>query len=201
MRLGCLETIIFWTNETKHYKRFPTDTSRPEEGLTREEDSFTCTCGFVGAGQRGSKRVGGGIVTFRTGFAFSPEMGYDPTNTGSQGLLRTDRIGNRDLSHRSPTLWFNVNDFPVPSCYCFGNAGKNILEGPGEKSADLSARKFFEITDRLHLEFRAEFFNAFNHAVFAQPDSFITDGPGAAGVITSTVLPGRQIQFATKLQF
>jgi hypothetical protein len=143
----------------------------------------------------------GGIVTFRSGFAFSPEMGYDPTNTGSQGLMRTDRIGNGDLARRSPNLWFNVNDFPVPTCYCFGNAGKNILEGPGEKSADLSARKFFDITERARLEFRAEFFNAFNHAVFAQPDPYITDGPGAAGVITSTVLPQRQIQFAAKLQF
>jgi hypothetical protein len=143
----------------------------------------------------------GGIVTVRSGFAFSPEMGYDPSNTGSQGLMRTDRTGNGSLSHRSPSLWFNTNDFPVPTCYCFGNAGKNILEGPGEKSADLSARKLFDITERFRLEFRAEFFNAFNHAVFAQPDSFITDGPGAAGVITSTVLPQRQIQFASKLQF
>jgi hypothetical protein len=143
----------------------------------------------------------GGIVTLRSGFAFSPEMGYDPTNTGSQGLMRTDRIGNGDLAHRSPTLWFNTNDFPVPTCYCFGNAGKNILEGPGEKAADLSARKIFDITERAHLEFRAEFFNAFNHGVFAQPDPFITDGPGAAGVITSTVLPQRQIQFAMKLGF
>lgn len=143
----------------------------------------------------------GGIVTFRSGFPFSPEMGYDPSNTGSQGLMRTDRIGNGDLPHRSPTLWFNVNDFPVPTCACFGDASKNILEGPGEKSTDLSARKYLNLTERAHLEFRAEFFNAFNHAVFAQPDPFITDGPGAAGVITSTVLPQRQIQFAMKVDF
>jgi hypothetical protein len=143
----------------------------------------------------------GGIVTFRSGFPFSPEMGYDPSNTGSQGLMRTDRIGNGDLPHPSPALWFNVNDFPVPTCACFGDAGKNILEGPGEKSTDLSARKFFDITERARLEFRAEFFNAFSHPVFAQPDPFITDGPGAAGVITSTVIPQRQIQFAMKLDF
>ena len=143
----------------------------------------------------------GGIVTLRSGFPFSPEMGYDPSNTGSQGLIRTDRTGDGSLPHRSPTLWFNVNDFPVPTCNCFGNAGKNILEGPGEKSADLSARKFFDITEKAQVEFRAEMFNAFNHAVFAQPDPFITDGPGQAGVITSTVLPQRQVQFALKLEF
>jgi hypothetical protein len=100
-------------------------------------------------------------------------------------------------------LWFNVNDFPVPNCPngCFGNAGKNILEGPGATTADLSARKFFNVSERVNLEFRGEFFNAFNHAVFSQPDPFITDGPGAAGVITSTVIPQRQIQFALKLHF
>jgi hypothetical protein len=66
---------------------------------------------------------------------------------------------------------------------------------------DLSAHKFFNITEQVRLEFRGEFFNALNHAVFSQPDAFITDGPGAAGVITSTVIPQRQIQFALKVQF
>jgi hypothetical protein len=113
--------------------------------------------------------------------------------------MRSDRIGDGGLPHPGPALWFNVDDFPAPTCACFGNAGKNILEGPGEKSTDLSARKFFDITECARIEFRAEFFNAFNHAVFAQPDPFITDGPGAAGVITSAVIPQRQIQFATKL--
>ena len=143
----------------------------------------------------------GGIITFRSGFPFSPETGNgDPTNTGSQGLLRTDRIGSGHVANPSPSLWFNINDFPVPVGH-FGDAGKNILEGPGEKSVDLSARKIFSITERVRLEFRAEFFNAFNHAVFSQPDPFVTDGPGTAAVITSTVIPQRQIQFALKLEF
>ena len=59
----------------------------------------------------------------------------------------------------------------------------------------------FNVTERFTIEFRAEFFNAFNHAVFSQPDNYITDGPGATGVITSTVIPQRQIQFALKLAF
>jgi Carboxypeptidase regulatory-like domain/TonB dependent receptor len=145
----------------------------------------------------------GGIITLRSGFPFSPQIGFDPSNTGSPGLQRSNEIGNGHLSNPSPNLWFNVNDFPVPNCPngCFGNAGKNILEGPGERTADLSLRKFFNFNERINLEFRAEFFNAFNHPVFSQPDPFITDGPGAAGVITSTVIPQRQIQFALKLHF
>jgi hypothetical protein len=145
----------------------------------------------------------GGIFTLRSGFLFSPLMGYDPSNTGSNGLLRTDRIANGNLptDKRTPDLWFDINAFPVPTGYAFGNAGKNTLDGPGGKTADISVRRTFNITERTNLEFRSEFFNAFNHAVFAQPDSFITDGPGAAGVITSTVIPQRQIQFALKLHF
>ncbi|MFZ0860976.1 MAG: TonB-dependent receptor [Candidatus Sulfotelmatobacter sp.] len=145
----------------------------------------------------------GGIVILRSGFPFSPQIGFDPSNTGSPGLQRSNQIGNGHLAHPSPSQWFNINDFPVPNCPngCFGNAGKNILEGPGEKTTDLSLRKFFNFTEKTNLEFRAEFFNAFNHAVFSQPDPFITDGPGAAGVITSTVIPQRQVQFALKLHF
>lgn len=145
----------------------------------------------------------GGIITFRSGFPFSPQIGFDPSNTGSPGLQRSNQIGSGHLSNPSPNLWFNISDFPVPDCSngCFGDAGKNILEGPGEKTADLSARKYFKLTEQLNLEFRAELFNALNHPVFSQPDPFITDGPGAAGVITSTVIPQRQVQFAMKLHF
>jgi hypothetical protein len=145
----------------------------------------------------------GGIITLRSGFPFSPQIGLDPSNTGSPGLQRPNQIGSGHLANPSPYLWFNVNDFPVPNCPqgCFGDAHKNILEGPGEKTADLSARKIFNLTETVNLEFRAELFNAFNHPVFAQPDPYITDGPGAAGVITSTVIPQRQVQFALKLHF
>lgn len=145
----------------------------------------------------------GGIITLRSGFPFSPQIGFDPSNTGSPGLQRSNQIGSGHLANPSPYLWFNVNDFPVPNCPqgCFGDAHKNILEGPGEKTADLSARKIFSLTETVNLEFRAELFNAFNHPVFSQPDAFITDGPGAAGVITSTVIPQRQVQFALKLHF
>jgi hypothetical protein len=147
----------------------------------------------------------GGIFTLRSGFPFSPLMSYDPSNTGSNGLLRTDRIANGNFSpgKRTPDLWFDINAFPNPNPngYEFGNAGKNILDGPGAKTADISIRKLFTITERINLEFRTEFFNAFNHAVFGQPDGTIADGPGAAGVITSTVIPQRQLQFALKLHF
>ncbi|HXA07570.1 MAG TPA: TonB-dependent receptor [Bryobacteraceae bacterium] len=192
---------------------------KSEKGLSDFDNRFRWVSSFdyelpVGKGRRflNSSRPAdlvlggwhvGGILTFRSGFPFSPLMGYDPSNTGSNGLLRTDRIANGNLpaSQRSPNLWFDINAFPLPTGYTFGNAGKNILDGPGEKTGDISIRKMFNLTERFNLEFRAEAFNAFNHAVFTQPDSNISDGPGATGVITSTVIPQRQLQFALKLHF
>lgn len=162
---------------------------------------------FVNSSRAGDLIVGGwhvgGIFTIRSGFYFSPLMGYDPSNTGSIGLVRTDRACNGNLSSgkRSPDLWFDTTCFPVPTGYAFGNSGRNVLIGPGGVSTDFAVRKVFNITEHQNLEFRMEMFNAFNHAVFAQPDNYITDGPGAAGVITSTVLPQREIQFGLKLHF
>jgi outer membrane receptor protein involved in Fe transport len=192
---------------------------KSEKGLSDFDERFRWVSSFdyelpLGKGKRflNSSRVAdlalggwhvGSILTVRTGFPFSPLMGYDPSNTGSNGLLRTDRSANGNLpsDKRSPDLWFDINAFPLPAPYTFGNAGKNILVGPGEVATDLSIRKVFNVTERYKVEFRGEAFNALNHAVFAQPDNYITDGPGAAGVITSTVIPQRQLQFALKLHF
>jgi Carboxypeptidase regulatory-like domain/TonB dependent receptor len=145
----------------------------------------------------------GGIVTLHTGFYFTPEMSFDPSNTGSNGLYRTDQTcnGNLPRGERSINNWFNINCYPLPADFTFGNASKNSLEGPGAVTTDLSLRKVFDITESKNLEFRFEMFNALNHGVFAQPDPFIDDGPGSAGVITSTVVPQRQLQFALKFNF
>ena len=89
----------------------------------------------------------------------------------------------------------------MPADYTFGNAGRNVLVGPGANVLDGSIRKEFDVTEAQKLEFRAEFFNMINHPNFAQPDAFIDDGPGAAGTITSLAIPMRQVQFALKYRF
>jgi hypothetical protein len=145
----------------------------------------------------------GGIYTLTSGFPFSPQLGYDPSNTGDQGVVRADRIANGNLQsgQRDPSLWFDINAFPFPAQYTFGNAGRNILIGPGVNLLDGSIRKEFATTETQRLEFRAEFFNMLNHPNFSQPDNLIDDGPGAAGVITSVAIPMRQIQFGLKYRF
>ena len=57
----------------------------------------------------------------------------------------------------------------------FGNAGRNILRGPGTFNVDFSAHKVFTIRERLRLQYRAEFFNVFNHTLLNNPDTSFTD--------------------------
>ncbi len=154
------------------------------------------------ASERGLWHVGG-IYILASGFPFSAALGCDPSNTGSQGLLRPDQLrdGNLSSGKRSPNLWFDINAFTPPAGVAFGNARRNNLIGPGQNVFDGSLRKEFAVTESQRLEFRAEFFNFFNHPNFAQPDNFIDDGPGVAGTITSIAIPMRQIQFGLKYRF
>jgi hypothetical protein len=118
-------------------------------------------------------------------------------------VVRADQLrdGNLPRGQRTPDNWFDVDAFAIPTGFAFGNAPRNGLIGPGQNVFDGSLRKQFALTESQRLEFRAEFFNAFNHANFAQPDNFIDDGPGSAGVITSVAIPQRQIQLGLKYNF
>jgi hypothetical protein len=98
-----------------------------------------------------------------------------------------------------------------PQCFNLrGNAGRNILTGPGLMNLDFSVFKnnsIKRISESFNVQFRAEFFNVLNRANFALPPialfrTDIFDGTGApsptAGVVNSTATPGREIQFALK---
>jgi hypothetical protein len=90
-----------------------------------------------------------------------------------------------------------------------GNAGRNILNGPGLANLDFSVFKnnsVKRISENFNVQFRAELFNILNRANFAVPntpnntDIFDSKGgsAGAAGLLTSTTTTSRQIQFALK---
>lgn len=80
----------------------------------------------------------------------------------------------------------------------FGNLGRNTIRGPGINNWDLSFMKDTKITESKKIEFRAEFFNAFNHAQFLNPDTGGFDG--TFGMISQTRGP-RLIQFGLKLYY
>ena len=106
-----------------------------------------------------------------------------------------------------------TNGAPFPECFNLrGNAGRNILIGPGLTNLDLSVFKnnyIKRISENFNVQFRAEFFNILNRANFAVPgsptntDIFLSTGPptGVAGLLTSTTTTSRQIQFALKVSW
>ncbi len=73
--------------------------------------------------------------------------------------------------------------------------------GPAQHNVDLSLSKTTRLTERMGLEFRAEFFNAFNSTQFGNPDTTFSDGAPAFGQITSTSVAPRIGQLALKLNF
>jgi hypothetical protein len=126
----------------------------------------------------------------------------NPTNTGCNGSIN---IGGSVRSRLSQ--YFNVNCFTNPPVIssdggtAFGNTKPGMLRGPSQHNLDLSLRKNTPLTERINLEFRAEFFNAFNSTQYANPDTSYSDGVPAFGAITATSVAARVGQLALKLHF
>jgi hypothetical protein len=80
-----------------------------------------------------------------------------------------------------------------------GNLGRNTFIGPGWWNLDFSLIKETKITERINTQFRAEFFNIFNHGTFATPGEML--GSPSFGISTSTATAERQIQFGLRLMF
>jgi hypothetical protein len=138
-----------------------------------------------------------GINTFQTGLPFTPTLNAATVNTGTGS--RPDRIGDGTLSNPTVDRWFDTSAFATPAPFTYGNAGRNILYGPGRVNFDFSLFKEFRIKEGLKLQFRTECFNVFNHPQFDLPNAAI--GAGNAGTITSIVGTPRQIQFGAKIVF
>jgi hypothetical protein len=146
-----------------------------------------------------------GILTFQTGRPYTVALLPDIDNSGTGrsilGFGANDRpnvVGNPHLDSRSPERWFNTSAFAFPAPGSFGNAGRNILDGPGYQNVNVSLLKNTSFSEGLNLQLRAEFFNLFNHPNFNLPDNFL--GSPTFGRITSARDP-RHIQFGVKLLF
>lgn len=140
----------------------------------------------------------GGVFSKTTGEPYTVTTSGGITNAG--GADRPNRIGDGSLSggQRSIDRWFDVSAFQVQPQYTYGNSGRNILYGPGVTNLDFSLAKYFSITERFRLQFRAEAFNASNTPAFGNPNANITSP--AVGTINSAGEP-RRIQFGLKLLY
>jgi hypothetical protein len=126
----------------------------------------------------------------------------DTSNAGCNGSLS---VGGSVRSRLNQ--YFNTNCFTEPPTISsdggtgFGNTKPGLMRGPAQHNVDLSLSKTTRLTERMGLEFRAEFFNAFNSTQFGNPDTTFSDGPPAFGQITSTSVAPRIGQLALKLNF
>ena len=146
-----------------------------------------------------------GIITLQSGRPFTvallPEIDNSGTGRSILGFGANDRpnlIGNPELSSPTTLQWFNTAAFAFPAPGTFGDAGRNILDGPGFQNVNASIVKNTTFGERFNLQFRAEAFNLFNHPNFNLPDNFL--GSPTFGRITSARDP-RHIQFGLKFLF
>lgn len=143
------------------------------------------------------------ILTIATGQPFTvqvPSQDREQIGTFLGGTQRANCIGQGNLprSQRTANLWFNTIAFQVAPLGTFGNCARNTVTGPGTNNWDLSLFKNTPITEKTSLQFRAEFFNAWNHPQFGIP---IFDPTAQAFGRINSFGPARQIQFALKLLF
>ncbi len=143
-----------------------------------------------------------GIVTFSTGRvlrvtapneSFSYNGSLRPNSTGESAEL--------PASERSIDRWFRTDVFEQPPPFTFGNVSRTLpdVREHGIKNFNLSAMKNTRLTERFTLQFRAEFFNAFNTPRWGRPDGALLSN--TFGVITSQLNAPREIQFGLKLVF
>jgi len=143
------------------------------------------------------------IITFASGTPFPVQAGGDRTQTGNFGggkqFANCYGPGMLPNSQRTVQRDFNTSAFlPAPPLGTFGNCGRDILTSRGTNNWDISLFKNTSLTEGTTLQFRAEFFNAWNHPQFGIPNYDFTSP--AFGKI-STVGRAREIQFALKLLF
>jgi len=154
-----------------------------------------------------------GITTFQRGFPLKISWGGPATSLENAnfgvGNIRPDAVagcgksGNRQLSE-----WFNVNCFGPPPQWGFGTESRvdANLRAAGINNFDFALFKRTSITESTNIEFRAEFFNIFNHPQFGFPGTSFdpttgNNGANGFGVVTSTVGNPRLIQLALKFNF
>src|SRR5438874_1783530 len=166
-----------------------------------------------------------GITAFQTGFpiristvadnelmySFDFELPGEPAQLAPFRTMKPQSNANYYFDPNSFTD--NATDDSAPPCSagaqfeCFepsllgtlGTAKRTICCGPHLSNTDFAILKTIPITENTHVDFRAEFFNIFNHTQFFNPDGNVSDG-SQFGQITQVRDP-RLVQFAVKLFF
>jgi hypothetical protein len=157
-----------------------------------------------------------GITTFQKGLPFSVT---DTTSGGIFGAATGTAqfvCSSIEEAYTHGTLEQRLARYLNPACFRaattaansagtgatgFGNTPRNAFRGPRQTNWDLSLIKRFHIGERHQFQFRSDFFNLFNHPVFRFPSVVNISTPATFGLINSTAVPPRLIQFGLKYSF
>jgi Carboxypeptidase regulatory-like domain len=148
-----------------------------------------------------------GITTLLSGFPFTPQIG---SNRSGDGDTRNPDRPNLNPSFTGPVLlktqakWFDPNAFVLPTVRTWGSLGRGTLLGPDLKTLDLSVMKNTSVSERVGVQFRAEFFNALNRTNLGPPNPIVFSGTTvspSAGLITTLATDSRRIQFGLKIMY
>lgn len=140
------------------------------------------------------------IVTLTSGSPFTPTLSQDIAGIGNLGNQRPNLVGDPTLrgDERSVDRWFNTSAFAIPAAGTFGNAGRNILIGPGTKTVDMAVSRRFSLPRNASLQVRVEMFNLLNHANFRLPNRTV-DSPQFGAIFGAAA--ARQGQVGLKLDW
>ncbi len=146
-----------------------------------------------------------GITTFQSGSPriIRPLAGTDFSNTGQfWWATRPNKVREGKVEYMNPRSsnlqWFDTGYFANPELGTFGNTGRGEVLEPGINNWDINVAKSFNLGERARLQFRAEFYNAFNHTQFFGFGNSV--GATNFGVISATRSP-RNIQLGLRLEF
>jgi hypothetical protein len=139
----------------------------------------------------------GGILTLRSGFPFDVTYPGDPQNTGTTN--RGNRVGVGTVSNPTIDRWFDELAFVQSAPGVYGNAGRNLLFGPGTRNLDFSlAKRFSGLREGHYLQLRFEAFNLSNTPKFGQPNATLRQ-PNTATINRAD--EPRRIQIGLKYVF
>jgi hypothetical protein len=171
----------------------------------------------LGAGRLGTGWEVVSLIQVADGTPFNPNLGsVDPSDQDTRSIRPDYNGGAIQYNPRDPDNYItngHIGDpgsvFSLPADGTIGNAGRNMLVGPGFAQWDMTLSKFTQITEKVGLQFRWDVFNVLNRANFGFVNSGVRSGN--FGKISSTpdvdainpLAEGgpRTMQFALKLRF
>ena len=147
----------------------------------------------------------GGIWTLQSGSPFTVNLSSDVANNGEPLTAPSQRPNlacNPNAGPKTPAQWFDTSCFTMPAPFSYGNAGRDIVIGPGLNDFDATVQKQFMLREDMSLQFRLDAFNFFNHPNFNAPVGAgrIFSTSSSFGTITSAQDP-RDMQFSLRLVF